>query len=188
MFPARSFPACLLVFASFWLIACSDSSTDPPTTNEWVEVDLTQYPDGSVVPNRTVLGDQWASVGIRFEARPVGVDAIKEDFGGDEGHVFFSPDVFGAVAIFRFVDPATNDPVDATAFRLVPWFSPDESAELVGLDASGAEVVIDAIVPADIGGESLSLEMAIEGRFRVVEWRTHGNPGIAARSLAFKFE
>jgi hypothetical protein len=29
--------------------------------------------------------------------------------------------------------------------------------------------------------------MSIQGSFRVVEWRTHGNPGIAAHSIVFEF-
>ena len=178
---------CSLVLGLVLAACTSDSSTEPAPTEQLVEVDLTAFPGGGgLVPNRTILTDQWVSIGIRFGAVPVGVDLIKEDFGGDDAHIFFSPDVVNTIAVFRFVEPGTTDPIDATVFRLVPWFNPGESAELVGIDASGAEVVVDAVTPAEIGSESLSLEMSIEGRFRVVEWRTHGNPGIAARNLVFK--
>jgi hypothetical protein len=94
--------------------------------------------------------------------------------------------VVNAIAVFRFVEPGTSDPVDATAFELLPWFNPGESAELVGLDEGGAEVAIDTVVPGDIGSESEGLKMSIQGTFRVVEWRTHGNPGIAAGALVFE--
>jgi hypothetical protein len=79
------------------------------------------------------------------------------------------------------------DAVDVTAFELRPWFNPGESAELVGLDEGGAEVAIDSVVPDDIGSEAKHIKMSIEGSFRTVEWRTHGDPGIAADDLAFEF-
>ena len=111
---------------------------------------------------------------------------MKEDFGTGTSHIFFSPDVLNAIAVFRFVEPGTTDPTDATAFELTPWFNPGESAELVGLDEGGAEVAIDTVDSEDIGSESTSLKMSIQGTFRVVEWRTHGNPGIAAYGLVFE--
>ena len=173
------------------LTACSSNSpsqheSDDPDNS--IEVDLSEFPDtGDPVPNRTVLTDQWASIGIIFDAEPAGVDLIVEYFGGTEGTIFFSPDVQHAIAVFRFVEPGTSDTADVTAFELNPWFNPGESAELVGLDDGGAEVVIDTVDPGDIGSESKNIRMSIQGSFRVVEWRTHGNPGIAAGDIVFEF-
>jgi hypothetical protein len=177
-----------ILLAALLLASCSSNSPTHPESNGLIEVDLSTFPDtGDPVPDETVLGDQWASIGILFDAEPDSVDLINRYFGGTEGSIFFSPDIENVTAVFRFVEPGTMDPVDITAFELYPWFDPGESAELVGLDEGGAEVVIDAVVPEDIGSESKSLRMAIEGTFRVVEWRTHGNPGIAAGGLAFEF-
>jgi len=169
------------------LAACSsDSSTGPH--DDRVEVDLSTFPDtGDPVPDWTVLTDQWASIGILFDAEPDSIDAVVRYWGGTEGSDFFSPDVVNAIAVFRFVEPGKTDPVDISAFELVPWFNPGESAELVGLDEGGAEVASDTVVPSDIGDENSAIRMSIQGTFRVVEWRTHGNPGIAASELAFEF-
>lgn len=166
--------------------ACSSSSPTESEPDDSIEVDLSTFPDsGDPVPDGTVLSDQWASIGILFDAEPASVNPIKVDYG--DAHIFFSPDVFGAIAVFSFVEVGTSDPVDITAFELVPWFSPGESAELVGLDEIGAEVVIDTVDPSDIGNDSKSIKMSIEGNFRTVEWRTHGDPGIAAHSIVFEF-
>jgi hypothetical protein len=182
----RAVGACALLSLGLVSVGCTDTSTGPAETDQWIEVDLAEFPNGGgAVPDHTVLTDQWAGIGILFGAEPAGVDLIKEEWG--DAHIFFSPDVFGAIAVFRFVEPGTANSVDATAFALVPWFQIGESAELVGLDETGAEIVIDAITPADIGAGGVSIEMSIEGRFRTVEWRTHGDPGIAAHSVAFKF-
>jgi hypothetical protein len=168
---------------------CSSSSPSGPGPDNSVELDLSTFPDsGDPVPNGTVLTDQWASVGIIFDAEPDGVDLIKQDFGTETAHIFFSPDALNAIAVFRFVEPGTSDPADVTAFELTPWFNPSESAELVGLDEGGTEVATSVVGPEDIGGENKSIRMSIEGSFRVVEWRTHGNPGIAASGLAFELQ
>lgn len=180
-----SFGSILLMVLA--LAACSSNSPTQPDDHS-IGVDLSRFPEtGDPVPNGTVLSDQWESIGILFNAEPDGVDLIKHDFGGDEGHIFFSPDMLNAIAVFRFVEPGTMDPVDVTAFELDPWFNPGESAELVGLDEGGAEVAIDTVDSDDIGSESTNIKMSIQGNFRVVEWRTHGNPGIAANSLVFEF-
>lgn len=110
-----------------------------------------------------------------------------ENFGGNTSHIFFSPDSHQAIAVFRFVEPGTTNPADVTAFELRPWFNPGESAELVGLDEGGMEVAVDTVVPEDIGSETKGITMSIQGSFRVVEWRTHGDPGIAASGLAFEY-
>jgi hypothetical protein len=177
-----------ILFIALALASCSSSSPSSPGTDDSIEVDLSKFPDtGQQVPNGTILADQWASIGIRFDAEPEGVNPVVNYFGGSTAHIFFSPDVQGAIAVFSFVEVGSRTPTDATAFELKPWFSPGESAELVGLDEGGGEVAIDTVVPGDIGSESKSIVMSIEGNFRTVEWRTHGNPGIAANSLAFEF-
>jgi hypothetical protein len=170
------------------LAACSSNSPTQSGSDDTIEVDLSRFPDsGDPVPNLTVLTDQWASIGIIIDAEPEGVNPIKQDFGGNTSHIFFSPDVLGSIAVFRFVAPGTATAVDITAFEIVPWFQPDESAELVGLDEGGAEVAIDTVVPGDIGDDSKGIKMSIQGTFRVVEWRTHGDPGIAATAISFEF-
>ena len=180
-----SFGSVLLVVLV--LTSCSSDSPSGPDDNS-IEVDLSTFPaTGGAVPNGTVLTDQWESVGILFDAEPEGVNLIKTDFGGDEAHIFFSPDTAGAIAVFSFVEVGSRAPADISAFELVPWFSPGESAELVGLDGGGVEVAIFEVDAEDVGDESTSITMSIQGTFRTVEWRTHGNPGVAARSLAFEF-
>jgi len=170
------------------LASCSSSSPSSPGSDDSIEVDLSRFPDsGDPVPNQTVLTDQWTSVGIIFDAEPAGTNLIKHDFGTDDAHIFFSPDTQGAIAVFSFVEVGTRNPADATTFELVPWFNPGETAELVGLDEGGTEVAVDTVDSEDVGSESKGIRMSIEGSFRTVEWRTHGNPGIAARSLVFEF-
>ena len=170
------------------LASCSSSSPSSHEADDSIEVDLSRFPDsGDPVPNQTVLTDQWTSIGIIFDAEPAGTNLIKHDFGTNDAHIFFSPDTQGAIAVFSFVEVGTRNPADATAFELVPWFAPGESAELVGLDDIGAEVAVFTVTSQDVGSESTSIKMSIEGNFRTVEWRTHGNPGIAARSLVFEF-
>ena len=178
-----------ILLVALAIVSCSSSSDSPAGPDDsWIEVDLSRFPaTGEPVPNWTVLTDQWESIGILFDAEPEGVNLVKTDFGGDEAHIFFSPDTQGAIAVFSFVEVGTRTPTDVTAFELVPWFCPGESAELVGLDEGGVEVAIDTVVPEDIGEDCTSITMFIQGSFRTVEWRTHGNPGIAARSIVFEF-
>ena len=183
----------LISLGSILLIAlalgsCSSSSPTEHDSDGSIEVDLSTFPEtGDPVPDGTILADQWASIGILFDAEPASVNPIVKYYSGGEGSLFFSPDMQHVTAVFSFVEPGTINPVDITEFELTPWFNPAESAELVGLDESDAEVVIDAVPPGDIGSESGHIKMAIQGTFRSVEWRTHGNPGIAAGELAFEF-
>jgi hypothetical protein len=178
----------VILLTALALAACSSNSPTSPGSDNSVAINLNEFPDsGDPVPDGTVLTDQWAPFGILFDAEPAGVNLIKMGYGSETGCIFFSPDVQHAIAVFRFVEPGTMDPVDITAFELNPWFNTGESAELVGLDESGAEVAIDTVVPADIGSGGVSIKMSIQGNFRVVEWRTHGDPGIAAGDLAFEF-
>jgi hypothetical protein len=178
--------SCILLTALV-LISCSSSSpSGPGETDSLIELDLSTFPEtGLEVPNGTILGDQWASIGILFDAEPTGVDAIVQYWG--EAHLFFSPDTLGAIAVFSFVDVDGRTPTDISLFKMRPWFDPEESAELVGLDEGGAEVAIATVTPDDIGYESQGIWMEIEGTFRTVEWRTHGNPGIAVGYIAFEF-
>ena len=136
------------------------------------------------MPNGTVLSDQWKSIGVLFDARPEAVDPIMADWGA--AHLFFNPDVEGAVAIVMFVEPGTDTPMEVSRFTLYPWFDPGESAELVGLDGDGQEVVVDEVTPDQIGGDSQTIEMSISGSFTTAEWRTHGDPGIAASGLVYE--
>ena len=56
------------------LAACSSNSPTQPGSDDSIEVDLSRFPDsGDPVPNQTVLTDQWVSIGIIFDAEPVGV-------------------------------------------------------------------------------------------------------------------
>ncbi len=178
----------VIVLAAAALAGCSSSSPSGPQDDDAVHVNLNQYPaSGDPVPDGTVLADQWASIGIIFDAEPAGVNPIKMSYGSETGCIFFSPDTQHAIAVFSFVEVGTRDAADISAFELRPWFNPGESAELVGLDEGGAEVAIDTVVSDDIGNESRHIVMSIEGTFRTVEWRTHGNPGISADNLEFEF-
>ena len=178
---------CCVCLTALLLASCSSSSPAGPGADGLIEVDLSKFPDtGQDVPEGTILGDQWESIGILFDAKPDSVNAIVAYWGG--AHIFFSPDVEGAIAVFSFVEPGSRTPVNATHFELIPWFNLYESAELVGLDEGGAEVAIDTVTPEDIGDEEGSIKMSIDGTFRTVEWRTHGDPGIAATYLVFELE
>jgi hypothetical protein len=188
MTPRRLVTIGSIVLVALVVPACSSDSPTHPGGDGSVEVDLSRFPaTGDPVPDGTVLANQWASIGILFDAAPDTVDLVDRFWGGTGGSIFFSPDVLNAIAVFRFVEPGKTDPVDISAFELTPWFNPGESAELVGLDEGGAEVAIDTVVPDDIGSESKGLKMSIQGNFRVVEWRTHGDPGIAGFEIAFEF-
>jgi len=154
-----------------------------PAAVHATNVDLTHFPTtGMPVPDGTVLSDQWRPIGILFSASgPTPVNPIK-DFTNT---LFFNPDQFGNVAIFTFVIPGGATPTHATRFSLRAGFDPGESAELVGLDDFGNVVAEDDVVPADIGSSRKFITMTITGYFARVEWRTQGNPGIAADTLQF---
>lgn len=159
----------------------------PSAHAQWIAVDLCTYPDsGLPVAEGTVLADQWRSIGILFDANPITVDPVMRIWG--PCHLFFNPDQYGVDAVFNFVEPGTAVPTNATGFRIDAWYSPGESAQLVGLDGSGGVIAQDEITPADIGSESGTLSMTITGDFQTVEWRTQGNPGIAADRIEFALE
>ena len=151
-----------------------------------VVVDLNKIPHtGTAVADGTILADQWRPIGILFSARTPGADPIEPvaaNWGGSNNDLFFSPDLFGAIAEFEFVEPGTANPIDIHRFQLSPWFNQGESAQLVGLDEFDAVVAQDDVVNASPGGALMS----ITGTFRRVEWRTQGDPGIAAGALQFE--
>lgn len=172
----------ILITGIFMLSAIGASSVQATTVN------LCSFPEGGSVPNGTVLSDQWRSIGILFDADPISVDPVKREWGPPTCSIFFNPDVANVTAVFNFVVPGTTEPTNATSFSLNPYFNPGESAELVGLDSSSAVVAQDTVTPADIGSGSKSIRMSISGSFHSVEWRTHGDPGIAANEIEFGTE
>jgi hypothetical protein len=149
-------------------------------------VNFCTFPEsGLPVASGTVLSDQWRATGILFDATPSTVNPIMTSWGPGDCSFFFNPDVFGVVAVFGFVQPGTATPTDASAFSIDAWYDPGESAQLVGLDGTGAVVALAQVTPTDIGPSSRTLTMSISGAFRTVEWRTQGNPGISASRIAF---
>lgn len=147
-----------------------------------VNVDLGTYPGGGVVPPNAIITTEWSSIGIVFSARtqsgpPGSLNAISGGAGPRDRYYFFTPDVFGAVGIFEFVDPDSEQQIAASFFRIAADFdSSDESAELVGLDADGA--IVDSMM-VDAGGPG-EVVMTVCGDLWTVEWHTFGNPGIGA--------
>jgi hypothetical protein len=138
------------------------------------------------VADGALLADQWRSIGILFDADPATVNPVMRIWG--VCHLFFNPDQYGVDAVFNFVEPGTVVPTNATGFRLSAYYNPGESAQLVGLDGSGTVLAQDEITPADIGSGSQTLEMTIIGSFQTVEWRTQGDPGIAASNIEFALQ
>lgn len=151
-----------------------------------VVVDLGRVPpSGLPVADSTVLADQWRPIGILFSARTEGMDPIQpvaRDWGdGRASSLFFDPDLYGAIAVFDFVLPGTATFIDVHRFSIAPYFNEGESAQLVGLDELGEEVALDELEDTPQG----LIPMEIRGTFRRVEWRTEGDPGIAAFDLVF---
>lgn len=151
-----------------------------------VQVDLSRYPDGQVVPPNQVISNEWQEVGVLFEARasnePVAAQGTVWPFIGGAGvdcprYYFFTPDVFGAVGIFRFVEPGTNTPVDAVHFEMVAGWQAGETIDVVGFDQNGNVTAQQNFVAPPCGGFCDGL-VWLAGQFHVVEVRTQGNPGI----------
>ena len=61
--------------------------------------------------------------------------------------------------------------------------APPEASTVSGDGSGGAAQ--DEITFAHIGSGSQPLEMTIIGNFQTVEWRTQGDPGVAADSIEF---
>ena len=168
----------------FLCLTISCLATSIAHSGEWTEVDLCTFPEtGQPVPEWTILDDQWRPIGILFDATPAFVDPIMREWG--KCHLFFNPDVLEVNAVFSFVKPGTSVSTNALGFKLDAWYNMGESAQLVGLDSTGNVVAQDQITPADIGLGNLTLGMTIIGSFHTVEWRTQGDPGIAASVIEF---
>ena len=168
-----------------FLFLISDRLTAQP-----VEVDIRALPNGTAPPPNGIITTQWQSMGITFAARrssePVGQPGSISPIAGGSGSLsrwlFFTPDVFGAVAIFRFFAPGTTTPIDATSFQMSADFdSFSERVELIGFDELGVEVARQDRTSPCSWPTPCSTPVSISGRFRYVELRTFGNPGIAFR-------
>jgi hypothetical protein len=174
-------------------IGCFDDNTGAYQVNmsvasapsSFVQVDLSRFPNGALAPVGLAIANQWQPLGILFSARrpdePVGITgSVLPVVPGATGGVdcqrfyFFSPDTPGAVGIFRFVQPGTTTPADASYFEMLAGWDPGESVTLVGLDQAGAVTAQRTFTaPCDCDGI-----VHLSGRFHVVEVRTQGNPGI----------
>lgn len=107
-----------------------------------VEVDLSRYPNGTTVPSSQVISTEWKSLGIVFSGHRSNEDVGAQGtvwprvLGNGPGcarYYFFTPDVYGAVGIFRFVEPGTSTPSDASYFEMVAGWELGETVILVGL-------------------------------------------------------
>jgi len=152
-----------------------------------VTVDIGQFPDGTTVPANEVITDEYRDIGILFAGRQsvTNTDPISLFIGGsgpdaDNRFLFNTPDVFGAVYEFTFVEPGTTTPTGATFFQISPDFdSTTESVEVVGFDLAD-EVVASRTGNWTNNGQSplLSITPPAGEWFTTVEVRTQGNPGI----------
>jgi hypothetical protein len=155
------------------------------SANAQVSIDLAHFPNGTVVPPNQVISNQWQSEGILFSARaaaePVGAQGSVWPFVAASGgtcnrYYFFWPDVFGAVGIFRFVQPGTNTPIDVTHFEMRAGWEFGETVILDGYDQNGVKTATQTY-NAPCGGFCSGL-VSLTGLFHTVEVRTFGNPGI----------
>lgn len=169
-----------LAFASvFALLAFA-----APATASVITVDLSHFPDGSVVPDNAIIADQYRDIGILFGARTQGGDPLSLFIGNTRSgrrFLFNTPDVFGAVQQFRFVEPGTSVVASATFFSTSPDFDSidAERVRLVGISSTG-EILKSLIVNSSPGNLRPVISItADEGKpFALVEVRTFGNPGI----------
>lgn len=163
-----------------------------------ISVDLSEFPDGTPVPDGTVLNTQYDDIGVHFGARlstePVlqnssSIDPIKFGPNGflppSTPGLFFSPDTNGAVAIINFLEPNTNTPAQILNFSALTDnnFNFAESVELVAFDNTGQQVASENFSGAL--GPSALLELSLSQGFSSIEIRTDGNPGIAFSNLNF---
>lgn len=150
-----------------------------------VEVDLSRYPNGTTVPSSQVISTEWQSLGIVFSGRrsneTVGAQGtvwprVPGNGPGCARYYFFTPDVYGAVGIFRFVEPGTSTPSDASYFEMVAGWELGETVILVGFDQNGVQTAQQTYT-APCGGFCERV-VSLSGQFHTVELRTFGNPGI----------
>jgi hypothetical protein len=75
MTPSRLVTTGSIVLVALVVAACSSNSPTDSDPDDSIEVDLSRFPDtGDPVPDGTVLTDQWASIGILFDAAPDSLD------------------------------------------------------------------------------------------------------------------
>ncbi|MEO6807916.1 MAG: PEP-CTERM sorting domain-containing protein, partial [Isosphaeraceae bacterium] len=152
-----------------------------PADAEFTTVDLNHFPDGTVVPNNAVITDQYRDLGILFRGRRQEGGPLALFIGNTNGRFLFnSPDVYGAVQQFRFVEPGTATASSATFFSTSPDFDVrTESVELVGFSATGD--LLKSLTSNPTPGNSspiISITADLGTSFALVEVRTFGNPGI----------
>jgi hypothetical protein len=156
-----------------------------------VQIDLSRYPDGTTVPSSAIISTEWQSRGIVFAARgsneTVGAQGSVRPLVPGSGpgcarFYFFTPDVFGAVGIFRFVDPGTGAPAEASRFEMFAGWEFGETVILVGFDQAGVQTATQTYT-APCGG-FCNRSVSLTGHFHTVEVRTFGNPGIGFANCA----
>ena len=155
-----------------------------------ITFNLDQFPDTSSVPSNAVLTEQYRDIGVLIDARssgqpPGSLNAISAGSPGSR-FFFFSPDIFGAIAIFSFVEPGTNNPTNATLFRATAGWEVGESVELVTFDQQDNQIDSMVIQSPNTSGGFQDGEVEITGLFHKVEMRTSGNPGIGFTNLQFE--
>ena len=156
-----------------------------------VTLNLDQFPDTNSVPSNAVLTDQYRDIGVLIDARssvgpPGSLNAISGGTPGAFRFFFFNPDIFGAIAIFSFVEPGTNNPTNATLFRATAGWEVGESVELVTFDEQDNQIASMFIPSPNTSGGFLDGVVEITGLFHKVEIRTSGNPGIGFTNLQFE--
>lgn len=99
-------------------------------------VDITHFPNGTVVPDNATITNQYESEGIIFGGRQSNGNPQSLFIGGSGTtgrYLFNTPDVFGAIYHFTFVDTNTFSSADINYFSISPDFDGDtESLDLVG--------------------------------------------------------
>lgn len=164
-----------------------------------VNIDLSSFPDGTQIPNGTVLDEQFRDIGVLFGARrstePVlqdseTIQAVKVSSVGflpeGESGLFFDPErVFGAVAILNFVEPGTDNSAVVERFSALvdTAFNIRERVELFAFDDTGNLVASNTFSGAL--GPLAPIELSGDISFSSVEIRTFGDPGIAFTNLSF---
>lgn len=155
-----------------------------PATANFVTVDITRFPNGTVVPDNAIITDQYRDIGILFGARRQAGGPLSLFIGNTPSgrrFLFNTPDVLGAVQQFQFVEPGTTIAAGATFFSTSPDFDffESESVRLVGISSTG-EILKSVLVTSSPGNTSPVISITADPgtSFALVEVRTFGNPGI----------